>query len=395
LILSHRLRLAQAEIEADRNRWFEVSNLCRQAAAAASDTEPESAQEAELVSDIELAAVIMGTRAFLARNRDAEALQLAQQGLEMARKSYLHAGEEEKRWQGLVMSNSVAALAQHATGEFESASESFDGVMSLIDHVDLRSGPLKYRDDLVATALKQSAVFRLAERRLDEARQLSSRALKGSQKRAETLNEAGGLGGSPVLAQEQIVDALLQQAQVCLDLEEWEGAEQTLSDALSITESLNSQGSVMQPYRGHVRVGFILLSLAWMYSRTGRITLAEGLYRETLKIFNLNINEGMGGDSLLGLELPFHPSVGALAAWRYAQLLTALPGRGTEASAWQSLASDLYDDAPIRRVVDPVRVFGSLELLTGKGSPGCGVVLDLMCRRALPRLPGVMETEAK
>lgn len=339
--------------------------------------------------------MFMGTRAFLARNRDAEALQLAQQGLEMARKSYLHAGAEEKRWQGLVLSNSVAALTQHATGEIESASESFDGVMSLIDHVDMRSGPPKYRDDLVPTALKQGAVLRLAERRVDEARQLSARALTGGKKRAETLSEAEGLGGSPVLAQEQIVDALLQQAHVYLDLEEWEEAEQALSDALSITESLNSQGSVMQPYRGHIRVGFILLSLAWMYSRTGRITLAEGLYRETLKIFDLNINERMGGDSTLRSELPFHPSVGALAAWRYAQLLTALPGRGTEASAWQSLANDLYDDAPVRRVVDPIRVFGSLDMLQGKGSSGCGVVLDLMCRRALPRIPMAIESEPK
>ena len=80
-----------------------------------------------------------------------------------------------------------------------------------------------------------------------------------------------------------------------------------------------------------------------------------------------------------------HPSVGALLSWRYCQLLTALPNRGTEAAAWHKLACGLWEEAPVGRKASPESVFGGLEILRGQGSPGLGVVLDLMCRRALPR----------
>lgn len=80
-----------------------------------------------------------------------------------------------------------------------------------------------------------------------------------------------------------------------------------------------------------------------------------------------------------------HPSVGALLAWRYAQLLTALPNRGTEAGRWERLARLLYDESPIGRASAPESMFGTLDNLTGRGDAGRGIVVDLLTRRILPR----------
>lgn len=41
----------------------------------------------------------------------------------VARKSFTATGEEDRRWQGLVLASSMAALVQHAASEFVSAGE--------------------------------------------------------------------------------------------------------------------------------------------------------------------------------------------------------------------------------------------------------------------------------
>lgn len=79
---------------------------------------------------------------------------------------------------------------------------------------------------------------------------------------------------------------------------------------------------------GCPRVALVLLLTAQLYSRTGRVTLAEGLYREAAKM--LQLRPGGEEDAAAALAL-VHPSVGALLAWRHCQLLTALPRRGTGA----------------------------------------------------------------
>ena len=87
-----------------------------------------------------------------------------------------------------------------------------------------------------------------------------------------------------------------------------------------------------------------------------------------------------------------HPSLGALLAWRYCQLLTALPRRGTEAAGWERLAR-AFHEAPLGGLVGggvgstPEVLYGALTALKGEGPPGRGVVLDMACRRALPCAP--------
>lgn len=368
----------------------EVSHLCRQAAAAASDTAPSSPAEALAVAEVELAASLVGTRAFLTQNKDAEAFQMAQQCLEVARKSFTAAGSEDQRWQGLVLSHAIAALAQHAAGDVDAAAESFDEVMAIADHADARNSPApRPRDHMIAEALKQVAAFRLAQRKPEEAAALAGRAAEAATKATASALAEGGPAGtdpmlSPTLSGEAVVDCRLLQAQALIDGKDWEGAEARLAEALTAAEALASAAGGT-----HARVAIVLLPLAWIYSRTGRVTLAEGLYREISKILQLNPaapDPGAGAATVEDLG-EVHPSLGALAAWRYAQLLTALPRRGTEAAGWHRLAKDLYDDAPLRRVLEPASVFGTLDALQGKGAGGYGVVLDLMARRALPRAP--------
>ena len=319
----------------------------------------------------------MGTRAFLTQNKDAEAFQMAQQCLDVARKSFASTDAEDKRWQGLVLSYSVAALVQHAACELETAGESFEGVVSLLNHKDERAGPVRPRDALVSPALKQAAAFRLAERRTEEAGQLAARAVTAGRQAAEAGQGSTNPLLSPLALGEAVVDATLQQAQAAIDAKAWEHAESLLGEALEAVEALSAGSGA----GSHVRVAFVLLPLAGVYARTGRATLAEGLYREVGKLLRLSPSTA---EAVTLQEV--HSSTGALAAWRYAQLLTALPKREREAAAWHQLATDLYDDAPLRMVLEPATVFGSLDVLKGQGTAGYGVVLDLMSRRALPRV---------
>lgn len=414
--------LTEAEILADRSRWIDVSKLCRQAAAAASEAQPSSPAEALVMAEIELSAALIGTRASLTQHKDAEAFQMAQQCLEVARKSFTATGAEDQRWQALVLSHAIAALAQHAACDFETAAESFEEVMGIADHIDQRGSPNKpNRDYLIADALKHVAAFRLAQNRPTEAATLAFRAVEGAKKAAEGAkptiktnnNDEKEHEGSistdpmqpPTLCAETVVDCQLLQAQAAMDTKDWETAENRLSEALSGAEELNStsKSASLAGGKPHPRIAMVLLLLAHVYSRTGKVTLAEGLYREIVKILDLNplvassepsIAPGLGGgisssgSGTLQLGLgPVHPSVSSLAAWRYAQLLSALPRRSTEATGWHQLAKELYDDAPLRRVLEPASVFGTLNYFQGKGDGGCGIVLDLMTRRALPRAP--------
>ena len=87
------------------------------------------------------------------------------------------------------------------------------------------------------------------------------------------------------------------------------------------------------------------------------------------------------------VEVPssVHPSVSAQLGWRYAQLLAALPKRGTEAEAWRAFAEEVYGrSGGLQQAGDIVAVFGDLHSLQGKGSPGTGAVADLTIRRLLP-----------
>lgn len=74
-------------------------------------------------------------------------------------------------------------------------------------------------------------------------------------------------------------------------------------------------------------------------------------------------------------------------AWRYAQLLTALPNRGAEAAAWADTAHALWARGGAGcGGADVAAVLGDAAALTGKGQHGGGSVVSLLPRRLLPPL---------
>ena len=84
--------------------------------------------------------------------------------------------------------------------------------------------------------------------------------------------------------------------------------------------------------------------------------------------------------------IPVHSSLAAASAWRYSQLLTALPKRETEASNWQRYAE--YEWSKVNGNSALQEALGSPQLLKGNASKGSGVVIELTLRRALPCFTG-------
>ncbi len=77
----------------------------------------------------------------------------------------------------------------------------------------------------------------------------------------------------------------------------------------------------------HPRVAMVLMLLGKVYARTARVMFAEGLYRECLKLMQLD-------DTKVGGPCPHvHPSVAAMLGWQYHQLLKVLPNRGMESDS--------------------------------------------------------------
>ncbi len=79
-----------------------------------------------------------------------------------------------------------------------------------------------------------------------------------------------------------------------------------------------------------------------------------------------------------------HSSLASALAWRYCQLLTALPRRSSEATAWGDLARGLWSESGCLARKDIAAVLGDDVALKGQGSQGQGGVVSLFVRRVLP-----------
>lgn len=97
---------------------------------------------------------------------------------------------------------------------------------------------------------------------------------------------------------------------------------------------------------------------------------------------------GGGGGAGAGGPRHVHPSLAALAAWRHAQLLTALPRRETEARAWAAAGARLWRRAGggggdnggggDGGLAD---VLGALDCRTGRSLSREGGTVSMLCRR--------------
>ena len=77
-----------------------------------------------------------------------------------------------------------------------------------------------------------------------------------------------------------------------------------------------------------------------------------------------------------------HNSLSCLHAWRYAQLLTVLPKRETEAHFWQRQAEQLLPSSFQGSSLEAT--FGPLASLRGGGAQPEGFFVDNSCRRLFP-----------
>lgn len=188
---------------------------------------------------------------------------------------------------------------------------------------------------------------------------------------------ASGVLESPMRLAEASADALLLAGQLSAMQMRWQESETALGEALSTLSAVSADN--------HPRLALPLILLGWTYSRSARVTLAEGLYREAAKLLRLDPSAEGASTTGNGTEHRLvHPSTGALLAWRYAQLLTALPKRTIEATRWHDLAAALARKAGITEPL--LDVLGPLDLLKGTakdvGFPG--VLLSVPHRRAFP-----------
>ena len=79
-----------------------------------------------------------------------------------------------------------------------------------------------------------------------------------------------------------------------------------------------------------------------------------------------------------------HASLSCLLAWRYAQLLTVLPKRETEAQFWRHNAQQLLPTSALTSNMEAS--FGDLASLKGSGERPAGFFIDNSIRRAIPCL---------
>ncbi len=107
------------------------------------------------------------------------------------------------------------------------------------------------------------------------------------------------------------------------------------------------------------------------------------LCRQAAKILNLDPSKAFTPVYLA------HPSVSAMLAWRYAQLLAALPKRDTETDAWHQLAHEIHSISAegLQPAIVLEQAYGDLHSLKGQGSPGRGGICDVSSRRVLQYAP--------
>jgi hypothetical protein len=78
-----------------------------------------------------------------------------------------------------------------------------------------------------------------------------------------------------------------------------------------------------------------------------------------------------------------HPSLAALLCWRYFQLLTVLPKRGTEAEAWRQLAQGHWAAAGYLSGMDIQEVLGGANRLKGPEQQGEALMVSMLSMRLL------------
>ncbi|KAK9822424.1 hypothetical protein WJX74_006006 [Apatococcus lobatus] len=373
-----RLFLAKAEIHMDQGRWADCLDAA-ECARRATDTVTNAKLHLPVLSQ----AFSLGTRALLASGRSREAIKLAHEANVAVS---LYPDKILVKEAAAVAAESLQALAAHAEGNWDQLDRDMPGTQ-LHRIWKLAGQPVPLLDSMP----QQESIQMLVEPRR---RFLTlacawdkNTALSQEDKLMDCHEKAGANSNcsiclSPMAAAESQLARQVVEVQACMQLQQWEQAEDKADSLVVIAESISS--------REHSRVAVVLAILADIMAHTQRVTLAEGLFRQATKLLALDPSKVLPGAA--DGTTPVHPTVTAWIAWRYVQLLTVLPRRGTEVGAWQEAAESLLSlpdwppDESRSRANEVIRsYYGCPERLRGVHDPDChGCLLDVTVSRMLP-----------
>lgn len=359
-----RLLLALADVEAQRNNWSIVADTAEQALQNAVEHPAHMVDGQGAARHTALHAGHVCVSALLTQGADDIALHTARELV----KTF-----EQRPDFGLLASCSRAVLlgALHATGHVKEASATAGAIIA-----DGSEGGATSP----ACALNEVA-WQAAQDPASSLEAFEAVAAAAAAHRAEAVSAGAAHVEGEQWAGEVQAAALLAAASAAATTRQWAQSEELASRALTAAEDV---GTSTTP-----RVAGPLLVLGHVYSRTGRVTLAEGVLRSAASLLSASPST----TSSLGrpASCPAHVSLAAAVCWRYAQLLAALPKRDTEVNVWSSAAEDWWqrggvftENSNADSGASMELCMGSLYSLTGKEPLGSGVLVGL--RRLLPLL---------
>ncbi|KAG2450820.1 hypothetical protein HYH02_004655 [Chlamydomonas schloesseri] len=402
-----RLHQALAVLEADRNAWAEVSSHAVSglsiltSAAAAPSVAAAAAGGGGGGGDLIMTAAGTGARALLIQGLDEEAQGLAEQAERALRTASSAAASTSSSSSSSTLAPSAppaaAASAAHtrslgllalttqaARGPAAAAAAPATGSLRAALGADAGglAAALKGQPALAdaAHAVGLLAAARGADAEAEAAFAASAEAAAA----ARSASPAGASGleaeAAQQLSYEVEADALAGRAQLQMRAKEWGQAEELLGAALKAAEAAAGDRSP-----GLVP---LLTLLGYTYSRSARVTFAEGLFREAAKLLKLDPalqQPPAGGPAARqgAAAAGVHASAAAVLAWRYAQLLWVLPNRAGEAAKWEAFARQYWvGSGRLGAAADIAGVLGGEGHLKGEGAEGTGVLLSTRFRRA-------------
>ncbi|KAG2422639.1 hypothetical protein HXX76_015877 [Chlamydomonas incerta] len=380
-----RLHLALAHIEAERNAWAKVSSHASSGLGALTATAATASAPTPAADELIISAAGTGARALLIQGLDEEAQGLAEQA-ERALRTRSSAAASTSSATSHTRSLGLLALTANAAGGPAAAAASASSLRAVLGpHAGLAAA--LQGQPALADAVHALGVLAAARGADAEAEAAFAAAAEGAVA-ARSGAAAGGSGLEAEAAQQHSyeveADALAGRAQLQMRAKEWGQAEELLGAALKAAEAAAGDRSpALAP---------LLTLLGYTYSRSARVTFAEGLFREAAKLLRLDPGRQqppVGGPAAreAAAAAGVHASAGAVLAWRYAQLLWVLPNRAGEAAKWEAFARQYWDGSGRLGGADIAGVLGGEAHLKGEGADGSGVVLSTRFRRAWHAFP--------
>lgn len=190
------------------------------------------------------------------------------------------------------------------------------------------------------------------------------------QKNEGTVELTGSLPALEVL--EADAHCGLSQLYVCT--QSWKEAESHAEMCLTAAERAGEDS--------HPRIGMALLQLGHIFYHTNRLTLGEGLYRKAGELLKDTAAHDFPN------KVVVHPTTIALWNWRYSQLLSLMPKRGSEVAAlkeeaiqlWKSATNLRCEDASVQGLLE--EAMGGIGRSVDASSEEAGTKRSRMCKRS-------------